>query len=175
MSVVMLRRPEAFTGATDLADEAVAVNLPKSAGDESQMKFLLTEGAFRATIRGLMSDVAAAFGGNPDGQLRHNLEPAYFRTQSAIGDFSRKLRSMVTEAHSADANSLAMDAMLRRALGAMDEFWRTADTELGRLLRQRIDGLYRRMEVDLGTAALVWLASLGFILVVARQITVPIR
>jgi PAS domain S-box-containing protein len=175
MSVVMLRLPEAVTSATDLADEAVAVNLPKSAGDESQMKFLLTEGAFRATIRGLMSDVAAAFRGNPDGQLRRNLEPAFFRTQGAIGDFSRNLRYMVTEGHSADANSLAMDAMLRRVLGAMNEFWRMADTELDRLLRHRIDGLYRRMEVDLGTAALVWLASLGFILVVARQITVPIR
>ena len=55
------------------------------------------------------------------------------------------------------------------------EFWAEADRELDRLLRQRIDGFYRRMAVDLGTAALVWLISLGLILVVARQITGPIR
>src|SRR5262249_28972435 len=36
-------------------------------------------------------------------------------------------------------------------------------------------GFYYRMAVDLGTAALVWLASLSFMLVVARQITGPIR
>ena len=175
MSVVMLRLPEAVTEATDLAEEAVTVNLSKPAAVESRMKFLLKEGVFSATIDGLMSDIAAAFRGNADGKLRTNLEPSFLRARSAINDFSRDLRYMVVERRSADSNSAAVSAMLRRVLGAEDEFWHEADGELNRLLRQRIEGFYHRMAVDLGTAALVWLASLGFILVVARQITGPIR
>ena len=89
MSVVMLRLPEAVTEATDLAEEAVTVNLSKPAAVESRMKFLLKEGVFSATIDGLMSDIAAAFRGNADGKLRTNLEPSFLRARSAINDFSR--------------------------------------------------------------------------------------
>ena len=113
--------------------------------------------------------------GNPDGQLGRNLGPAFASTKAAIGDFSRDLRGMVMERLPADATAQAADEMLRQVLGAMDLFWTEADRELDRLLRQRIDGFYRRMALDLGTAALVWLISLGLILVVARQITGPIR
>src|SRR5262249_27557254 len=71
--------------------------------------------------------------------------------------------------------SAAVGAMLRRVLGTANELWHKADKDLERLLRRRIDGFYHRMAVDLGTAALVWLASLGLILMVARQITGPVR
>jgi PAS domain S-box-containing protein len=175
MSVVMLRLPEAVTDATDLADEAVAVNMPRADSSESRVRFLLKEGAFNATIAGLTSDIGAAFRGNADGKLRRNLEPTLLHAQNAVHDFSRNLRSMAIEHLSADVNSAAVHVMLRRVLGAMDGLWREADIELKRLLQQRIDDFYHRMAVDLGMAALVWLASLGFILVVARQITGPIR
>ena len=174
MSVVMLRLPEAVTAATNLAHEAVRVNLPETT-DAWQAQFLLREGAFNATIDGLVSDLASAFQGNSDGQLRRNLEPSFLHAESAVHDFSRDLRSMITQRHSADANSAAEHAMLRQVLGAMDDLWGKADIELNRLLRERIQGFYHRMTVDLGMAAVVWLASLGFILVVARQITGPVR
>jgi PAS domain S-box-containing protein len=175
MSVVMLRLPQAVADAIALADEAVAVNLPKGDNDESQVRFLLKEGAFNATITGLTSDIAAAFRGNPDGTLRRNLEPPLLHAESTVHDFSQGLRAMAIEHQSVDANSAAVHVMLRQVLGAMDDLWREGDVELRRLLQHRIDGFYYRMAVDLGTAALVWLASLGFILVVARQITGPIR
>ncbi|MEA2782286.1 MAG: hypothetical protein QOK29_3830, partial [Rhodospirillaceae bacterium] len=175
ISVAMLRIPEGVIEATELADAAVAASLHKSAEDESQMKFLLKEGAFSATIGGLVSDVTAAFRGNADGTLRRNLEPSFLRAESAINDFSRNLRYMAIERGSADANSAAVDAVLRRVLDAMEEVWRDADVELNRLVQRRIGGFYHRMAVDLGTATLVWLASLGFVLVVARQITGPVR
>src|SRR5262249_17350911 len=58
---------------------------------------------------------------------------------------------------------------------ATGESWRRAATELDGLLQQRIDRLYWKMAIDLGVAALTWLIALGLILVIARQITRPIR
>ncbi|HWA43915.1 MAG TPA: PAS domain-containing protein [Hypericibacter adhaerens] len=175
MSVVMLRLPEAAAEAVGLAGEALALKLPRSADDESQVRFLLKDGAFSATIAGIRSDMAAAFRGNADRQLRSRLEPAFLRAESAVHDLSHTLRYMVTDRRSADANAAAVGVLLRQALGTMDELWRQADGELRRLLCHRIGSLYRRRTVDLGMATAVWLASLGLIFVVARQITTPIR
>src|SRR5262249_50821371 len=175
MSVVMLRLPEAVSDAADLVDKAVTPNLRDSDVAQSQEMFLLKAGGFSAAVEGLTTDIDRAVRGNLDGQLHRNLEPSFLQAESALQDFSRDLRYIVIERQSADANSAAVGAMLRRVLGTTNDLWHKADKDLERLLRQRIDGFYHRMAVDLGTAALVWLASLGLILVVARQITGPVR
>ena len=58
---------------------------------------------------------------------------------------------------------------------ATGAYWRLGAVELDRWLQQRIDRFYRRMAVDLGAAALVWLAALCLILIIARRITRPMR
>jgi hypothetical protein len=58
MSAVMLRLPEAVTDATELTDRAVGVNPPNAADGDPRTRFLLKEGAFNATVGGLISDVA---------------------------------------------------------------------------------------------------------------------
>jgi PAS domain S-box-containing protein len=175
MSVVMLRLPETVTTAIDLADAAAPVNA-KSADDENpQVGFQLAEAALLSENRALIADITAGYSGNPDGQLYRNLNPSFLRAQSAIGDFSRSLREMVINRRSADANPIAVRAMLRRVLATSGEFWQQAETELEHLLRERVDRLYRRMAVDLGSAALVSLVAFCLILLIARQITRPIR
>src|SRR5262249_13774007 len=59
-------------------------------------------------------------------------------------------------------------------MGETGEYWRQATSELGILLQRRIDNFYWRMARDLGLAGLVWVSALSFLLVIARQITLPI-
>jgi PAS domain S-box-containing protein len=175
MSAVVLRLPEIVTTAVDLADAAVAVRPGIEGYENARAKFLLTDGAFIATTNALMSDVAAAYRANADGQLQENIGSSFIRAENALGDFTRSLRDMAISRQSVDANPIAVRALLRRALTASGAFWRDAGGELNRLLEQRIARLYRQMAVDLGAAALVSLLALGLMLLVARQITRPIR
>src|SRR5262249_59926369 len=92
----------------------------------------------------------------------------------AMLDFSGTLRDIVTD-RTSDANALALRAMLLRVVAATGAAWRQAEAELDALLQQRIDGLYRRMVVELGAAVLMWLAALALILVIARRSTRPVR
>jgi PAS domain S-box-containing protein len=174
MSIVMLRLPELVATSVDLADAATAVPLSPD-GEEPRVRFLLADGAFRALIGATMSDADAAFRGNASGALRRNLEMSFKRAQAAVLDYSTTLRGIVITRQTADANALALRAMLLRVLTTTGEAWRRAESELDGLLQQRIDGLYRRMAMDLGAAALLWLAALALILVIGRQITRPIR
>ncbi|HET6224617.1 MAG TPA: ATP-binding protein [Dongiaceae bacterium] len=175
MSVVVLRLPEIVTTAADLADAAIAVRPGTEGYEDARARFLLSEGAFIATTNALVSDVAAAYRANRDGRLQENLGSSFIQAEGTLRDFSRALREMAISRQSVDANPIAVRAMLRRTLTASSEFWRQAGGELDRLLQQRVDRLYERMAIDLGAAALVSLLMLGLMLLVARQITRPIR
>ncbi|HUL06640.1 MAG TPA: PAS domain-containing protein [Candidatus Acidoferrum sp.] len=172
MSIVMLRLPELVAASVDLADAAAAVPLAPDEG--ARVKFLLADGAFRALVDATMADAAAAYRGNAGGGLRRALEPSFDQARQAMLDFSGTLRDIVTE-RTSDANALALRAMLLRVVATTGAAWRQAEAELDALLQQRIDNLYRRMLLELGAAVLMWLAALALILVIARQITRPIR
>jgi PAS domain S-box-containing protein len=174
MSIVMLRLPELVTTAVHLADTAAAARLGP-ADDEARVKFLLTDGAFAATISATMSDAAAAYRGNSSGDLQHKLGTSFDHAQKVAIDYSDAMRALAISPQAPDADLANHRTMLPQVLAATSEAWRQAGTELDGLLQQRIDGLYRRMASDLGMAALAWLLALGLVLVIARQITRPIR
>lgn len=169
MSIVVLRLPEFVIAAVRLADAAAALS-PGISSDESRMKFLLAQGAFAATTRALASDNARALDATAYDERSRGVQTAFVRAQSAVTDLSMDWREMSTH-----ADLMAINAMLQRIVSATDLYWHLASSELDHLLEQRINRLYRRMTVNLGAAGLVWLVALGLILIIARQITRPIR
>src|SRR5262249_42645242 len=171
MSVFVLRLPELATKAVDLGDAAAAVRAGP-ADNEARVKFLLAEGAFAATIAATMSDAAAADAANAG--LQRRLEISLSHAQKAVTDYSDALRAIVIAPQATDAIPFP-HRLLQRLVTATDESWRQASLQLAGLLQQRIDRFYRRMAMDLGVAALVWLLAFGLILMIARQITRPIR
>jgi PAS domain S-box-containing protein len=175
MSAVVQRLPQIVTAAADLADAATAVQPGIEGYEEARAKFLLAEGAFIATTNALTADVAAAYRANGDRRLQENVGSAFIAAENALGDFTRSLRDMAISRQSTDADPIAVRTLLHRVLATSGAFWRRAGGELDRLLEQRIARLYRQMAVDLGAAALVSLLALGLMLLMARQITRPIR
>src|SRR5262245_20437261 len=169
MSVNILRLPDLTNTAVNLLDAATAV-LPHAArSDASRADLLLKEGAFAATIRSLTSDSERAFHFQNDDQARQRLRSSFDRVLLSAADYSRSLRGISYGEQSRDPIALAMTLQpLSASIGA---YWGDVSTELERLLRQRVERLYRRMAMDLGAGALVWLVALGLILVISRQIT----
>src|SRR5262249_39707452 len=155
------------------ADAADAVP-PLRSDDEVRVGFLPTDGAFTATIAAAMSDAAAAYRGNANGELRRNMEASFNRAHNAATSYSAALRASVISRQTADANPSTPRTLLPPLITAIDDLWQQAGAQLDGLLQERIDRLYRRMAVDLGTAVAVWLAALGLLLIIGRQITRPI-
>jgi diguanylate cyclase (GGDEF)-like protein/PAS domain S-box-containing protein len=63
----------------------------------------------------------------------------------------------------------------RQLLGAVDASWRATHGTLDRLLHQRIDRLFQRMWLHLGTSLALLLAILATVTFVARQIARPLK
>ena len=168
MSIVTLRLPEVAAAATELVDTAVAGRQGAAHSGEAQAGLVLRKGAFAATVAALASDNVRAIRENADEAVRIQLQTSFLRLQAAAANLSTNLRAPGMDQGIAHT-------MLRRLVSATDPYWSQAELELERLLQQRVDRLYRRMAIDLGVAALVWLAALSLILIIARQITRPIR
>jgi PAS domain S-box-containing protein len=169
MSVDILRLPELTTTAINLLDAARAV-MPGSTGtDASRVNLLLKEGAFAATFRALSSDNDRAIAKSAHIHSRRLLQTSFDSVRRAVADYSGDLRKFSEAPRS--VGQKALETVLQPLIFSTSRYWRDAATELDRLLRERIDRLYRRMAVDLGMAALVWLVALGLILIISRQIT----
>src|SRR5262249_35270555 len=124
MSVVVLRLPELVATAVELSDSAAAVRRGP-ADDSARMTFLLEEGAFTATANATMSDAAAAYRGNPSGDLQRNLEMPLGNAQKAVIDYSAALRDIVVAPQTTDANPFP-HRLLQRFTAATGESWRKA-------------------------------------------------
>ena len=145
MSLALLRLPELL--------EVVAGSSP---GDETRERLA---GRLEAAAHGIESDFAEAMAAG-DARLRERLRPV-----------AKALRASL-----ADARADGDDAALRaRLLDDADAAWIALEAELGRLLQARIDRLFARMWLHLGTALALLAAILSVVTLVARQIAVPLR
>jgi PAS domain S-box-containing protein len=169
MSVNILRLPDLTTTAVSLLDSATAAILHAARSDTSQADLLLKEGAFAATIRTLTSDSERAFSFQSEDQAHQRLQSSFDRVRRTTADYASSLRR--TSDTKQPANPIAVAATLQPLIASIRAYWGDVSTDLERLLRQRVDRLYRRMAMDLGAGALVWLVAFGLILVISRQIT----
>ena len=163
MSLVVLRFPELLDLLMQLPSDAN----PAKAG--VNVELLLLEGRLAALADAIDADYRAAFAGNPDHQLALKLEPG-----------REKLRQMLTTVlatlrEGASGGGLVAIAELRNwALDIAAQAWAEVTETLNQLLQARMDLLFHRMWVHLGTAALLLLVILLLVYYVARQIARPL-
>src|SRR5262245_4992172 len=169
MSVDILRLPELTSTAISLLDAATAVMPGAARSETSRADLLLKEGTFAATIRSLASDSDRALGFQREDQPRQRLQSSFNRLRRSSADYSSSLRRISDTGQS--ANPVAVTTTLEPLIASIRTNWGDVGTELEYLLRQRVERFYRRMAMDLGAGALVWLVALGLILVISRQIT----
>jgi HAMP domain-containing protein len=174
MSLVVLRFPELFELIGRIRDKAhEAAAAPPHERVRQQTEYLILEGRLDAIASGIDSDYAEALAaGTPD--LRVALEPT-----------RRSLRRRSTPCAPAHARSpstrtsagteLNLDRLAGESQRQLDQAWMDAGIALNGLLQKRIDELFERMWLHLGTAAALLLALLSVVYFVARQIALPLR
>jgi diguanylate cyclase (GGDEF)-like protein/PAS domain S-box-containing protein len=174
MSLAVLRYPELLElvhGIGSLLHEAIPT--AKKAESDGRTRYLILEGRLDAVAKGIESDFGEAVGGG-GAPVRAALAPGQEKLAAAIEAFRISARGVIdggrsrTRLDSVDAASFALSGQLR-------DTWRDAGIELDRLLNARIDGLFSRMWLHLGTAAFLLCAILTMVYFVARQIALPLR
>ncbi|WP_374316663.1 EAL domain-containing protein [Aquabacterium sp.] len=170
MSLVVLRYPELLNVIHRIG---VHLSQPSEVSD-LRTQYLVLEGQLDAMVRGIASDYAEAVAAAPSPVLKQALEPSQLRLQQQVEAFRRAARELIDLGVTPAAVSRV--AMARRDLvEALDQSWGVGVGQLHRMLLLRIDGLYTRMWLHLGTALTLLLTILTIVYVVAQNIRVPLR
>jgi len=167
MSLLVLRYPE-------LLEQVQALGRELGQTDATQRtRYLILEGRLDATAQGIRADHAEGFAAG-DPALRAALQRHEQALAGAIAAF-RSAAARSSERPGDTALYGTARAAQRTLVDTLRGSWAAANAEMDRLLAQRIDGLYQRMWLHLGTALTLLLAILGLVTFVARQIAHPLR
>ncbi|MEK8047461.1 EAL domain-containing protein [Ideonella margarita] len=163
MSLLALRFPE-------LLEQIHALGATEA---NTRTRYLILEGRLDATMQGIRADHAEAYAAG-DNTLRAALEPRERALVRAMGAFRLAASLSAEDPGNEERRDLARQSQ-RELLGALQAHWAAAGEEMSRLLNKRIDSLYHRMWLHLGTALTLLLAILGLVTFVARHIANPLR
>ena len=163
MSLVVLRFPELLDLLMQLPTDAH----PAKAG--VNVDLLLLEGRLLAVADAIDADYRAAFAGNPSHALALKLEPGRENLKQMLAGVLAALRDGAS-----GGGPVAIAELRGEALETTAKAWGEVSGALDNLLQARMDLLFHRMWVHLGTAALLLMVILLLVYYVARQIARPL-
>ncbi len=170
MSLVVLRFPELLQA---VHDTVVFLNAaPAGRGPQWSSELLTLVGRLDAVMLGIESDYNQAFiAGSPE--MRAALQGPREALHASLESFQALLQGM---AGGESRLTLAqVGAQQMRVLGALSDAWTVGIVDLERLLERRVEGLYARMWLHLGTALVLLGCILSLVTLVARQIAKPLQ
>jgi len=173
MSIVLLR----LTELQDLLalDAYKAVELKQASPAQHNRlntELLILEGRLDAALSGTASDYSEALAaGTP--ALKATIDPSRQKLVEAIKTF----RAVQTQLDASDVSTVRSLIAQRHAeaRAALHETWQAAAVGLDGALQFRVDGLFTRMWIHLGTAAGLLMLILSIVYFVARQIALPLQ
>jgi diguanylate cyclase (GGDEF)-like protein/PAS domain S-box-containing protein len=171
MSLIVLRFPELFDLLEQIRIQTAEQAVTPIEKTRLQTAYLILEGQLDAVIKGIDTDYAEAISAAQP-ETRQKLTTARESILAAIHHYRAGAHEAVFGEKTGDV-SPGIDATA--LLADLDRTWKAAQTTLHRLLEARLDQLFERMWVHLGTAAALLLLILSVVYFVARQIALPIR
>jgi diguanylate cyclase (GGDEF)-like protein/PAS domain S-box-containing protein len=142
-------------------------------GQNQTGELLTLVGRLDAVMLGMESDYGQAWAaGSPE--LKASLGPSRAALLQAARNFSASVQAASGGALTA-TQIAELDQPYQRALVALNEAWRIGVLELQGLLGKRIDGLFSRMWLHLGTALALLACILSMVYLVASQIARPLQ
>jgi diguanylate cyclase (GGDEF)-like protein/PAS domain S-box-containing protein len=172
MSLTLLRLPELLQVMLDTR-EFMLDEEQRMPGTQPNPRLLALLGRLDAVQQGLESDYAQAWlAGTP--ALQTALQPGRDALRQSLGDLTRTVRDLSMESMAAPQNA-ALQARHQQALRDLSSSWQSGIVQLELLLNQRVDALFHRMWMHLGTALLLLAGILSLVYLVASQIALPLQ
>ena len=179
MSLIVLRFPELFELVEQIRTKTAEHVQNATERNRLQTAYLILEGQLDAVIKGIDTDYAEAISAARP-VTKADLSAARETILGAIHRFRAGAHEAVFGEDAGNTSHVSpaapdIDAMATALLAELDRTWEAAQSTLHRLLDARLDELFKRMWVHLGTAAGLLLLILSVVYFVARQIALPIR
>ncbi|CAN7294130.1 EAL domain-containing protein [Acidovorax sp. LjRoot129] len=169
MSLVVLRFPELLQA---MHDTVVFLNAQTGRGPQWSFDLLTLVGRLDAVMQGIESDYNQAFiAGSPE--MRAALGPQRQALKASLQGFQALLQGVA--GGESRLTPAQMGAQQMQVLGALRDAWTVGIVDLERLLNRRVDGLFARMWLHLGTALVLLGCILSLVTLVARQIAKPLQ
>lgn len=173
MSLAVLRFPELLQVLHDAHDFMQSWGSPL-AGKNQAAQLLTLVGRLDAVLTGMESDYDQAWAaGSP--QLTLALKASRGALQTEARRFQNALEDLANNPQETRPIKGMEGPMQQATLATLDEAWRVAVVELNRLLDTRVENMFSRMWLHLGTALLLLGSILSLVYVVASQIARPLQ
>ncbi|MBW8462924.1 EAL domain-containing protein [Acidovorax sp.] len=170
MSLVVLRFPELLQAVHDTVSFLSAA--PSARGPQWNSELLTLAGRLDAVAQGIESDYNQAFiAGSPE--MRAALGPQREALKASLASLQALLQGIA--AGESRLTLAQVGAQQAQVLGALRDAWSVGIVDLERLLNQRVDSLFARMWLHLGTALVLLGCILSLVTLVARQIAKPLQ
>ncbi|HEX5390505.1 MAG TPA: PAS domain S-box protein, partial [Burkholderiaceae bacterium] len=179
MSLVVLRFPEMLQVVHDTRSfvEAQTQSRARSATTAAQAssrtaELLTLAGRLEAVSRGVEADYGQAFvAGSPE--LQRTLRTSRETLRDSAQRFQALVQAMAAEG-TLERDRAALQVEYHLLLENLRQTWQVGIRALDGLLDKRVDGLYARMWLHLGTALALLACILSLVYLVARQIAKPL-
>ncbi|MES2186031.1 MAG: EAL domain-containing protein [Pseudomonadota bacterium] len=173
MSLIVLRFPELLEVVDDTMGTLDGQGAEAAERGERRAELLILAGRIDAAALGIRSDYLQAFAaGSP--ALRSALDPGRQALADALGEFLTIVQRLAST-QPGDRDLAQLQAARSTLLYELDRAWVRAAGELDVLLQDRVDALFARMWLHLGTALLLLGCILSLVYAVAQQIARPLR
>ena len=170
MSLVVLRFPELLQAVHDTVVFLHAA--PMARGPQWSSELLTLAGRLDAVALGIESDYNQAFiAGSPE--MRAALAGPREALKASLEGFQALLQGVASGESRLTLAQVATQQV--QVLAALRDAWTVGIVDLERLLNRRVDGLYARMWLHLGTALVLLGCILSLVTLVARQIAKPLQ
>ena len=120
-----------------------------SLSNEHMARLVFLDSSIRSTADGVKSDLAAADRGDVDGSLRRNVDAAIATMIASVESYLGTANAAHLGGEITRLDSASLERAFSSALGSIIKGWGIAQTDLNRLLQQRIDDLVGKLGLSL--------------------------
>ena len=142
---------------------------------EDRVRLLVLDGLLRSTADGIRSNLEAGYRGQADGSLKQTLHRVYATMNETTDSYLARMRTSVADGASDGLDASAFASGYASVVGNAIDAWSTAQTELDRLLRQRISGLRGKLFYSLMLIGVLGSLSILVAVMTHRHIVRPLE
>src|SRR4029079_5532173 len=154
----------------EIGDTQILLGAHASIPADSKSRVRALDAITRSTTEEIERDLTSAYRGNANGQLRQKIEGETTKMLSSIAAYYRALNETVGEPAGSQSRDDSYKATVNNAVAA----WTVAQTELKRLLQERVDVLVGRLRRSLLLTGALAVLSLFLALLTHRHIVRPL-
>jgi signal transduction histidine kinase len=142
---------------------------------EDKVRLLVLDGLLRSTADAIRSNLEAAYRGQAGGSLKQTLHRVYATMNERTDSYLARMRTSVADGAFDGLDASAFASSYAGVVGKAIDAWSTAQTELDRLLRQRISGLRGKLFYSLMLIGVLGSLSILVAVMTHRHIVRPLE